>query len=138
MEKTRFCTMMVRKHHRDCVWYLLANDPVVVEWWAECKAVCGIQWQEDMCISGESPGIIRKNSGIPKIGNKKSAHQARFPSSPINGSPNSVFSNYRQIRIIRTHWNSSESPNLVIRVTREMTSSKAPTESSTYSDVSAY
>jgi hypothetical protein len=30
MEKTRFCTMMVRKHHRDCVWYLLANDRVVV------------------------------------------------------------------------------------------------------------
>jgi hypothetical protein len=48
MEKTRFCTMMVRKHHRDCVWYLLANDRVVVEWWVECKAVCGVQWQEDM------------------------------------------------------------------------------------------
>jgi hypothetical protein len=29
--------MMVRKHHRDCVWYLLANDRVVVEWWVECK-----------------------------------------------------------------------------------------------------
>jgi predicted GNAT superfamily acetyltransferase len=35
MEKTRFCTMMVRKHHRDCVWYLLANDRVVVEWWVD-------------------------------------------------------------------------------------------------------
>jgi hypothetical protein len=23
--------MMVRKHHRDCVWYLLANDRVVVD-----------------------------------------------------------------------------------------------------------
>jgi hypothetical protein len=64
------------------------------------------------------PGILRKNSGIPKIGDKKSAHQARFPSSPINRSPNSVFSDYRQIRIIRTHRNSSESPNSVIRVTR--------------------
>ncbi len=62
--------------------------------------------------------ILRKNSGIPKIGDKKSAHPARFPSSPINRSPNSVFSDYRQIRIIRTHRNSSESPNSVIRVTR--------------------
>ena len=43
--------MMVRRHHRDCVWYLLANDRVVVEWWVECsKAVCGVQWQEDMCM----------------------------------------------------------------------------------------
>jgi hypothetical protein len=56
--------------------------------------------------------------GNPEIGDKKSAHQARFPSSPINRSPNSVFSDYRQIWIIRTHRNSSESPNSVIRVTR--------------------
>jgi hypothetical protein len=42
--------MMVRKHHWDCVWYLLANDRVIVEWWVECKAVCGVQWQEDMCM----------------------------------------------------------------------------------------
>jgi hypothetical protein len=56
--------------------------------------------------------------GNPEIGDKKSAHQARFPSSPIDRSPNSVFSDYRQIRIIRTHQNSSESPNSVIRVTR--------------------
>jgi hypothetical protein len=27
--------------------------------------------------------VLVKNSGIPKIGDKKSAHQARFPSSPI-------------------------------------------------------
>jgi hypothetical protein len=56
--------------------------------------------------------------GNPEIGDTKSAHQARFPSSPIDRSPNSVFSDYRQIRIIRTHQNSSESPNSVIRVTR--------------------
>jgi hypothetical protein len=49
--------------------------------------------------------------GNPEIGDKKSAHQARFPSSPIDRSPNLVFSDYRQIRIIRTHQNSSESPN---------------------------
>jgi hypothetical protein len=56
--------------------------------------------------------------GNPEIGDKKSAHQARYPSSRINRSLNLVFSDYRQIRIIRTHQNSSESPNLVIRVTR--------------------
>jgi hypothetical protein len=56
--------------------------------------------------------------GNPKIGDKNSAHQARFPSSPINRLPNLVFSDYRQIRIIRTHRKSSELPNLVIRVTR--------------------
>jgi hypothetical protein len=56
--------------------------------------------------------------GNPKIGDKKSAHQARFPSSPINRSPDLVFSDYCQIWIIRTHRNSSESPNSVIRVTR--------------------
>jgi hypothetical protein len=27
----------------------------------------------------QETGILRKNSGIPKIGDKKSAHQARFP-----------------------------------------------------------
>jgi hypothetical protein len=61
--------------------------------------------------------ILRKNSGIPKIGDKKSAHQARFQSSPINCLPNLVFSNYCQIWIIRTHPNSSEFPNSVIPVT---------------------
>jgi hypothetical protein len=66
----------------------------------------------------DNTGILRKNSGIPKIGDKKSAHQARFHSSHINRSPDSGFSDYRQIWIIRTHPNSSESPNSVIRVTR--------------------
>jgi hypothetical protein len=37
------------------------------------------------------PGISHKNLGIPKIGNNKSAHQARFHSSPINRSPNLVW-----------------------------------------------
>ncbi len=64
------------------------------------------------------PFITSQKFGNPEIGDKKSAHQARFPSSPIDRSPNSVFSDYRQIRIIRTHQNSSESPNSVIRVTR--------------------
>jgi hypothetical protein len=61
-------------------------------------------------------GILHKNLGIPKIGVKKSAHQARFP-SPINRLLNLVFSDYCQIWIIRTHWNSSKLPNLVIQVT---------------------
>jgi hypothetical protein len=52
--------------------------------------------------------------GNPEIGDKKSAHQARFPSSPIDRSPNLVFSDYCQIWIIRTHRNSSESPNSVM------------------------
>jgi hypothetical protein len=71
-----------------------------------------------------SQGYLAKNLGIPKIGNNKSAHQARFHSSPINRSPNSVWKltkfclEAHQIWIIRTHPNSSKSPNLVIQVTR--------------------
>ena len=45
----------------------------------------------NLCFESSSrPGILCKNLGIPKIGDKKSAHQARFHSSPINRSPNLV------------------------------------------------
>jgi hypothetical protein len=54
--------------------------------------------------------------GNPENWQKESSDQARFHSSPINHLLNLVFSNYRQIRIIRTHPNSSEPPNLVFRV----------------------
>jgi hypothetical protein len=64
------------------------------------------------CIGYFSWDTLQK-FGNPKVGDRKSAHQARFPSSPKNRSPNLVFSDYRQIRIIQTHRNSSESPNLV-------------------------
>jgi hypothetical protein len=63
------------------------------------------------------PGIPCKNLGIPKIGDKKSAR----PSSQIPFFTYKWLAEFSfeacQIRIIQTHPNSSELPNLVIWVT---------------------
>jgi hypothetical protein len=52
-------------------------------------------------------GILHKNLGIPKIGNKKSTHQARFHSLPINHLLNSVLklAKFRPSKLIRIHPN---------------------------------
>jgi hypothetical protein len=41
--------------------------------------------------AGHAPRDTSQKFGNPEIGDKKSAHQARFPSSLIDRSPNSVF-----------------------------------------------
>jgi hypothetical protein len=52
-------------------------------------------------------GDTLQNSGIPKIGDKKSTHQARFHSSLINHSPNLVLklAKFRSSELIRIHPN---------------------------------
>ncbi len=62
-------------------------------------------------------GIPHKNLGIPKIGDKRSAYQARFHSSPINRLPNLVlklakFGSSKLIQLFQIFG------YLVIRVTR--------------------
>jgi hypothetical protein len=62
-------------------------------------------------------GIPRKNSGIPKIGDKKKRPTSQIPFFTYKPLAECGFE-ARQIRVIRTHPNSPESPNSVIRVTR--------------------
>jgi hypothetical protein len=54
-------------------------------------------------------GILCKNWGIPKIGDKKSAHQARFHSSPINRLSNLflvIIAEFGSSELIQIHPNS--------------------------------
>jgi hypothetical protein len=60
-------------------------------------------------------GIPRKNSGIPKIGDKKKRPSSQIPFFTYKPLAECGFE-ARQIRVIRTHPNSPESPNLVIRL----------------------
>jgi hypothetical protein len=93
-------------------WHFLLNSWAWRAWgWATVRSFSNLTFD-----TSPWAGMPHKNLGIPKIGDKK------VPSSQIPFFTYKLLAKFCfeacQIRIIRTHPNSSELPNLVIQVTQ--------------------